>query len=126
MKILREPAKQVLAAIPMTGLAIGMLAPFVRPDRVQIYVLLALCELAQAFLIFLWYRLDAGKRGYRRSRLLNTGIAGFTILALPYYLFRTRGFLGGCVAVFLVLLLALGTALMVFAGAIGGFLLAGS
>ncbi|HWY23559.1 MAG TPA: hypothetical protein VNX47_01485 [Nevskia sp.] len=126
MKILREPASLVLAAIPMTGLAIGVLAPFIRPERVQGYLLLAMCGLVQSFLIFLWYRLDARKRGFHRSRLLNTGMAGFTTLALPYYLLRTRGFSRGCAAIFLALLLSLGTLFMMFAGAIGGSLLSGS
>ncbi len=46
-------------------------------------------------MVFAWYRMDAGQRGYRRSPLLDVMVVAVTILALPHYLFRTRGLLGG-------------------------------
>ncbi|HZR34261.1 MAG TPA: hypothetical protein VFA75_02720 [Nevskia sp.] len=126
MKVLREPASLVLLAIPVTGLAIGALVPFIRPERLLGYLAFAGCGIVQSFLIFLWYRLDAEKRGFRRTRLLNTGMAGFTALALPYYLFRTRGFSRGCAAIFLAFLLSLCTSFMALTGAVGSSLLAGA
>ena len=122
VKTLRASIRLVLAAIPVTGLALGVLSQFVRPGQVWGYLLLAVCGVAQSFLIFLWYRLDAQKRGFRRSKVLNTGIAGITTLALPYYLFRSRGFLGGLAAIVLALLLFLGTLFMIIVGATGSHL----
>ena len=122
MKALRASIRLVLTAIPVTGLALGVLSQFVRPGQVWGYLLLAVCGFAQSFLIFLWYRLDAQKRGFRRSKMLNTGIAGITTLALPYYLFRSRGFLKGLAAIVLALLLFLGTLFMIIVGAAGSHL----
>ena len=50
------------------------------------------------FLIFVWYRNDSIERSYWPSRLLSVALAGVTILAMPYYLFKTRGFKGGLIA----------------------------
>jgi hypothetical protein len=43
-----------------------------------------------SFLSFCWYRLDSDAHGYRRTALLNVGIVMFAILAVPYYLVRSR------------------------------------
>jgi len=42
-------------------------------------------------LVFAWYRIDAEERNYRRSIGLNIAIVAVTIIAFPYYFFRTRG-----------------------------------
>ena len=60
------------------------------------------------FLTFLWYRLDSDSRGFRRTPLLSAAIVGITILALPYYLFRTRGFRNGFLDTLVVLLVGVG------------------
>ncbi|MDB5978013.1 MAG: hypothetical protein JWR07_4773 [Nevskia sp.] len=122
VKTLRASTRLVLSAIPLTGLLLGVLSQFIRPGQVHGYLLFALCGFMQTFLIFLWYRLDAQKRGFHRSRLMNTGIAGIATLALPYYLFRSRGFLGGLAATALAVLLFLVTLLMMVVGAAGGYL----
>ena len=43
-----------------------------------------------SFLSFCWYRLDSDARQYRRTALLNVGIVMFAILAVPYYVVRSR------------------------------------
>jgi hypothetical protein len=43
-----------------------------------------------SFLCFYWYRLDSEARMYRRTALLNVGIVMFAVLAVPYYLVRSR------------------------------------
>jgi hypothetical protein len=43
-----------------------------------------------SFLIFSWYRLDSDARLYRRTVLLNIGIVMAAIVAVPYYLVRSR------------------------------------
>jgi hypothetical protein len=43
-----------------------------------------------SFLCFYWYRLDGERRRFRRSRWLNVGIVMLAIVAVPYYLARSR------------------------------------
>ena len=64
-------------------------------------------------LIFWWYHIDKSQSQYRASALLNASVVAFTVLALPYYFFRSRGKIPGFVATlkalgFFALLLALG------------------
>lgn len=54
--------------------------------------------LAATFLIFIWYRVDAGKRGFPRSALLNTAVVAASPFGLTYYLFRSRGIARGALA----------------------------
>jgi hypothetical protein len=46
-------------------------------------------------LIFFWYCADAYALKYPRSKALNVFMVALTALALPYYLFRSRGLKGG-------------------------------
>ena len=46
--------------------------------------------LAFSFLCFYWYRLDSLARGYRPSVWLNVGVVALAIVAVPYYLVRSR------------------------------------
>jgi hypothetical protein len=68
--------------------------------------------IAAAFFAFLWVRLDADQRGYRRSPFLTTSVVGLTVVAIPYYLFRTRGFRKGCVGILAFLGLLIGYGVM--------------
>jgi hypothetical protein len=43
-----------------------------------------------SFLCFYWYRLDSDIHQYRRGALLNVGIVMLAIVAVPYYLVRSR------------------------------------
>ena len=70
------------------------------------------------FLVFLWYRLDSDKIGYRRSPWLNLSIVVLTIVALPYYFFRSRGVKRGFVAVGIMLLALIASGLLNVAGAL--------
>jgi hypothetical protein len=56
-----------------------------------------------SFLLFFWYRIDAGQHGYRRSPWLNVCVIAVALIALPYYFFRSRGFKGGAAATVLML-----------------------
>lgn len=49
-----------------------------------------LCTLLFSFLSFCWYRLDSEARLYRRTALLNVGIVMLAVVAVPYYLVRSR------------------------------------
>lgn len=60
-------------------------------------------------LVFLWFWFDKTERGYVSSLLLNIAIIGLTIFAFPYYLFKSRGVLGGLKAFGLSVLVFIGT-----------------
>lgn len=47
-------------------------------------------QVAFSFLGFYWYRLDSEARCYRRTRLLNVAVVAFGVIAIPYYLVRSR------------------------------------
>ena len=51
--------------------------------------------LVDTFLVFVWYRNDSIARSFWPSRYLSIALAGATIIAMPYYLFQTRGFKTG-------------------------------
>ena len=69
-----------------------------------------------SLLFFAWYRLDSNELHYPRSALLNIAVTALPIVAIPYYLFRSRwlkrgilpvlGFVG--VLIFLSMLMELG------------------
>jgi hypothetical protein len=42
------------------------------------------------FLIFLWLRGDEIENRYRRSAIMNIGIAALTVVFIPIYLYRSR------------------------------------
>ena len=46
-------------------------------------------------LVFVWFIVDAREREYRPSIVLRVAMPALTIVALPYYLFRSRGWTGG-------------------------------
>jgi hypothetical protein len=58
--------------------------------------------------VYVWYRGDAEQRGYRRSPLLNVMVIALALIALPYYLFRSRGLSRGAAAtgIFLAVIVA--------------------
>ncbi|MFL6673227.1 MAG: hypothetical protein ACJ8LG_08055 [Massilia sp.] len=43
-----------------------------------------------SFLCFAWYRQDSEVRHYPRSRWLNTAMVVLSVIAMPYYLVRSR------------------------------------
>lgn len=68
--------------------------------------------IAGAFFAFLWVRLDSDQRNFRRSPFLTTSVVGLPIVALPYYLFRTRGFRQGGIGVLAFLAVSIGYSIM--------------
>ena len=71
---------------------------------------------ANAFLGFLWFRLDSDQRSYRRTPFLTTAVVGASIVAIPYYLFRTRGIRGGTIGVLVLVSLLFGYGVMSLVG----------
>ncbi|MEJ2346747.1 MAG: hypothetical protein P8076_00815 [Gammaproteobacteria bacterium] len=93
----------IIIALGLTAFASGALAQYLAPGQFYSPSDAPLRFLAVT-LLFLWYHLDSEQRGYRRSGWLNVAVVCIAVVALPYYLFRSRGARRGGVA----LLLALG------------------
>ncbi len=53
---------------------------------------------AYAITAYWWYFLDKHERNFKAGSLQNIAVAAFTVLGLPIYFFRSRGFGGGAVA----------------------------
>jgi len=84
-------------------------------DTVRLIELVLL--FAMVFMIFLWYRIDADERGFKRTPLLNMAIVMAAALAIPYYLIRSRGSQEGPAAVLQALLVFLGSLVLSAIGA---------
>src|SRR5713226_9149564 len=55
-------------------------------------------QLLLVMLIYWWYYLDKTQRTMRTGPLLNIGVVALPIVAIPVYLFRSRGFKSGFVS----------------------------
>ena len=102
----------ILALLAIAAFADGAIGQFIAPGQLYPKSVIAFMLIDTA-LIFIWYRIDSTQRGYRRTPWLNIGVIGLSIIALPYYFFRSRGARGGFVA------LGLFFACVVLFGAIG-------
>jgi len=100
---------KLLALLPATALVFGCLdygpngAPSAGSDLVVIHALFALA------IVFLWFLRDAKAREFKASIVLKLLMPTVTFAALPYYLFRSRGFAGGLKALALAILGFVGT-----------------
>jgi len=104
-----KPQTKLLALLPTLALVFGCLeyGPARGPERGSVPLLLhALSSLA---IVVAWFLLDARARGYRASIALKVAMVPLTVLALPYYLLRSRGIAGGLKASVLALLLFVAT-----------------
>lgn len=104
-----------LVAYATLSLVVGAASQYVYPGRETTafdYASLPIFLL----LTFLWYRLDAAERGYRRSSMLNIGVVGLTAVALPCYFFKSRGAKGGLLAAGGALLMLLLSGTLSYAG----------
>jgi hypothetical protein len=54
-----------------------------------------LASLAGIFIVYRWVAMDARELKFRRSGGLRLGIVMLPLIAVPYYFFRTRRFVGG-------------------------------
>ena len=105
----------VLTSLAVIGFVGGVTRQLLAPGQpfAQADIPFALLSVA---LIFAWYRMDAAQREYRRSPFLDVMVVAVTILALPYYFFRTRGLAGGLRASGLLVLALIGYSVLQFCG----------
>jgi hypothetical protein len=85
---------RVVAAIPVLSIAAGALSTHGGSSGSLATVVL-LQSAGSVALIVLWFLLDARERNYRASWGLRISMAALAVVALPYYLFRSRGASGG-------------------------------
>lgn len=83
-------SKHVLYLLTGAALLEGLFDMRAMTLHVQQPLLPLLSMLALSYLSFFWYRLDSDERGYRRNPWLNTGVVALGMVAIPYYLARSR------------------------------------
>ena len=88
------------------------------PERGNQQLALAQTVLCAIF-IYWWYHLDKAQRGFRAGILQNMGVAVLSVIGLPVYFVRSRGWRQGAIAI----LWSLGFMAIVFAVVIAGFLI---
>ena len=79
-----------LLAIWAVAFATGLLDGLYGGHTAAAGVLLIGPGMLQAMLAFFWVHYDAAERGLWPSRLLKLAVAGLALLAVPWYLLRTR------------------------------------
>jgi|SRR6266850_5513973 len=99
---------KLLALLPVLSLAFGCLeyGPARGPEAGS--VLLTLHAVASLALVFAWFWIDARDRAYKASIVLRVAMLVLPVVALPCYLLRSRGWVGG--------LRSLALSILVFAG----------
>jgi len=88
----------------LSGLAAGMLAEYLSPNDEFAQGDLPILIIS-VIVIFYWYHTDSNKLNYKRPLLLNILVIAFSILAIPYYLYKTRGFKKGSVAILIFIVI---------------------
>ena len=110
-----SPKNRLIATLAILSLISGAVDQYFYPGREFPPTAIAF-TVVMVLLIFIWYRLDTEEVGYRRSTSLNTGVIALTIVALPYYFFRSRGAKKGFLATGLLLLVYIASVLLTMAG----------
>lgn len=81
----------VLVLLALSALLAGLLDPLLSTAGGDFMWFNVALSLFCAILVFTWYYLDTDERGYRRTPLLSMMVVAVGIIAIPYYLFRSRG-----------------------------------
>ena len=76
--------------------------------------------------IYWWYHLDKEQTGYQAGPLMNVGVAGLAVVALPVYFIRSRGWKRGAVTIAAALAVAAVLYLIEWLGETAGSALAGT
>jgi len=95
---------RVLYLLALAALLAGLFDPLTSMANGHMVWLDMVMSLSCAILVFTWYYLDSDERSYRRTPMLNIMVVAAGVLAIPYYLFRSRGAQRGLQAVGLFML----------------------
>lgn len=98
-----------LALLPALSLLVGWLDYGPLRDSPHAGMLATLYALASLALVFAWFRIDARMQQYRPSKAMNAGVIALAMLAIPCYLFNSRGARRGAKALGLALVLFVAT-----------------
>jgi hypothetical protein len=86
-----RPPKQALIALLFTAVLGGALNGFASSHHAaQPLVWTYAIDFASSFLCFVWYCRDGDARAFIRSRWLSVAMVTANVLAVPYYLWRSR------------------------------------
>jgi hypothetical protein len=85
-----------MLAIVSFVLPMGEFVIFKHPGPPLSYMLVEV--MLSAYAIYWWYVLDKRERQFRAGTFQNMGVAVFTLVGLPVYFIRSRGWLRGAVA----------------------------
>jgi len=91
-----------LISAPICGIFVELVA-----DDILFSIWDIPAALFSLFLLFAWYRLDTNLLGLKRRIWGNSAFVYFTVIAMPVYLLKTRGWLKGIKAsmIFFVVML---------------------
>jgi hypothetical protein len=118
MENFKEARTLVLIAIAALSLITGAAMQYLQPG--QHYGPIGIGSmLLQAFLLFVWFHLDAERLQYKTGFLLKVAVIGLALVAIPYYLFRSRGWRRGLVTTLGFFVLIILTLALEYAGAVG-------
>jgi hypothetical protein len=106
----------VLLLLALSALLAGLFDPVVNAARGSLAWFSMALSLFCATLVFTWYYLDTDERAYRRTPLLNMMVVAAGVVAIPYYLFRSRGARRGLRAIGFFLLALLSWFVLAAAG----------
>ena len=81
--------------VPVAFLVIIVLGVVFENDKTIASIFDIVATLALNVLAFAWCRVDADERGYELHRFFPFAMIIFGTLTLLYYIFRSRGFVGG-------------------------------
>jgi len=110
-----KPKSALLLALAMFSFLSGAAGQHYYPDQVFSPADIVF-TIVGTLLIYYWFRIDAAEHLYRRSALLNVGVVTLCVVALPYYLLRSRGGKRGAAAIGLFALCVLASTALDYAG----------
>lgn len=103
--ILTNDNKSLLLAFLLLPF-IGGIFDFAVRDKPDVYSVYGLVITFMTIgIMFWWYQKDSNKYNYKRSIFLNIMMVAITIIALPYYLVRSRGLKMGALHIILFIIL---------------------
>ena len=84
-------ARHLLIALLVGMAVVGGIDNYFYANNVNVPVWWVVSStVALNILIFVWYYLDSNIRSFSRSKWLNIAVVGLAVVAIPYYIVRSR------------------------------------
>ena len=117
----------LFVVLPISMLVYVLLIPLVDASAGAAKLVDIVFIILENLAVFIWCGLDSRERGYKLHRLFGFAVIFLGLVALVYYLFRSRGLRGGFVSFGWLLVYIIGcyvvvlfAALVIYAGLVGG------